>query len=68
MLERQREGIAKTKSEGKYKGRPKHIDADNVRAMKQNGASIKEVMAKHNISRASVYRLLKPRGKAEVND
>jgi DNA invertase Pin-like site-specific DNA recombinase len=58
MLERQREGIAKAKNEGKYKGRPKHIDAPDVREMKKNGASIKEIMAKHKISRASVYRLL----------
>lgn len=59
MLERQREGIAKAKSEGKYKGRPKNIDAENVRAMKENGDTIKEIMAEHKISRASVYRLLK---------
>ncbi len=62
MLERQREGIAKAKSEGKYKGRPKHIDADNVRELKENGSSIKAIMAKHNISRASVYRLLQSQG------
>lgn len=59
MLERQREGIAKAKSEGKYKGRPKNIDAENVRVMKESGATIKEIMAEHKISRASVYRLLK---------
>lgn len=59
MLERQREGIAKAKSEGRYKGRPKNIDAENVRAMKESGATIKEIMAEHKISRASVYRLLK---------
>jgi DNA invertase Pin-like site-specific DNA recombinase len=58
MLERQREGIAKAKSEGKYKGRPKNIDAENVREMKANGASVKEIMQKHDISRASVYRLI----------
>ena len=68
MLERQREGIAKAKSEGKYKGRPKHINADNVREMKENGSSIKEIMAEHKISRASVYRLLKPYGRTEMND
>lgn len=59
MLERQREGIAKAKKEGKYKGRPKHIDSDDVKSMKASGASIKDIMQKHNISRASVYRLLK---------
>ncbi len=59
MLERQREGISKAKNAGKYKGRPKHIDADDIREMKGNDASVKEIMAKHKISRASVYRLLK---------
>ena len=67
MLERQREGIAKAKSEGKYKGRPKHINADNVREMKEHGSSIKEIMAEHKISRASVYRLLKPNGNERLH-
>ena len=31
MLERQREGIAKAKAEGKYKGRPAHIDAAEIK-------------------------------------
>jgi DNA invertase Pin-like site-specific DNA recombinase len=59
MLERQREGIAKAKSEGKYKGRLASI----------NGAEIKRLtttmgpaaIAKHlGIARSTVYRLLKP--------
>jgi hypothetical protein len=33
MLERQREGIAKAKGEGKYKGRPAHIDAAEIRRL-----------------------------------
>ncbi|MFW3964555.1 recombinase family protein, partial [Acinetobacter radioresistens] len=40
MLERQREGIAKAKEQGKYKGRTKSVDADAIRnAMKKEGAS-----------------------------
>jgi DNA invertase Pin-like site-specific DNA recombinase len=35
--ERQLEGIAKAKAEGKYKGRPPSIDAAKVRAMKAEG-------------------------------
>ena len=31
MLERQREGIAKAKAEGKYKGRPANLDAAQIR-------------------------------------
>ena len=37
MLERQREGIAKAKSEGRYKGRPPSIDATEVKRMKDAG-------------------------------
>src|ERR1700723_1393431 len=33
MLERQRDGIAKAKSEGKYKGRPASIDAAQIRRL-----------------------------------
>src|SRR3954468_4545452 len=33
MLERQREGIAKAKAEGKYKGRPRSIDAAEIARM-----------------------------------
>src|SRR6202789_1113496 len=33
MLERQREGIAKAKDEGKYKGRPASIDAAQVKML-----------------------------------
>ena len=33
MLERQREGIAKAKGEGKYKGRPANIDAAEIKRL-----------------------------------
>jgi DNA invertase Pin-like site-specific DNA recombinase len=33
MLERQRDGIAKAKSEGKYKGRPASIDAAEIKRL-----------------------------------
>lgn len=59
MLERQREGIAKAKDAGKYKGRPKSIDVGSIVEMKEKGASISDIMKEHSISRASVYRLLK---------
>lgn len=60
MLERQREGIAKAKAEGKYKGRKPTAQAqgDKVREMKAAGRSIAEIMSETGISRASVYRML----------
>jgi len=60
MLERQREGIAKAKAEGKYKGRKPTAQAqgDKVREMKAAGRSISEIGEETGISRASIYRLL----------
>jgi DNA invertase Pin-like site-specific DNA recombinase len=56
MLERQREGIAKAKAEGKYKGRPQSIDRVKVRELlTQMGP---EAVAKAmGIARSTVYRL-----------
>lgn len=64
MLERQREGIAKAKAEGKYTGRPRSTDPAEVLELVEMGYSVKEVMAMLKISRPSYYRLLKEaRGK-----
>jgi DNA invertase Pin-like site-specific DNA recombinase len=57
MLERQREGIAKAKSEGKYKGRPASIDAYEVKRVANlvgPAAAAKQL----GIARSTVYRLL----------
>lgn len=59
MLERQREGIAKAKAEGKYTGRPRTTDPKDVVRLKQAGLSVKATIGKLGISRASYYRLLK---------
>jgi len=56
--ERQLEGIAKAKAEGKYKGRPPSIDAAKVRAMKAEGQGASEIAKALKIGRASVYRLM----------
>jgi DNA invertase Pin-like site-specific DNA recombinase len=59
MLERQREGIAKAKSEGKYKGRPTSIDPQEVVRLRETMGPA--AIAKHlGIARSSVYRMLEP--------
>lgn len=60
MLERQREGIAKAKREGKYKGRKPTARAKHseVQALKEKGLGAAEIAKRLSISRASVYRIL----------
>lgn len=60
MLERQRHGIAKAKSEGRYKGRAATAQAKaaDVRALKASGLSVADIVRQTGISRASVYRIL----------
>lgn len=59
MLERQREGIAKAKAEGKYRGRPAGIDVAEIQRLRAAMGPV--AIAKHlGIARSSVYRLLNP--------
>jgi DNA invertase Pin-like site-specific DNA recombinase len=60
MLERQREGIAKAKAEGKYKGRAPTARAktDQVLEMKSKGIGASQIAKELGIGRASVYRIL----------
>jgi DNA invertase Pin-like site-specific DNA recombinase len=60
MLERQREGIAKAKAEGKYQGRQPTAQrrAEAVRQMKAEGVRPAEIARRLGIGRASVYRIL----------
>jgi DNA invertase Pin-like site-specific DNA recombinase len=60
MLERQREGIAKAKAEGKYKGRAPTARAkvDEVLRLHKAGVGATEISKQLGIGRASVYRLL----------
>jgi DNA invertase Pin-like site-specific DNA recombinase len=61
MLERQREGIAKAKAEGKYKGRKPtaRAMAAQIMEMQQDGATKEAIAAKLGIGVASVYRVLR---------
>lgn len=60
MLERQREGIAKAKAAGKYKGRvpTARAKADEIIALKAEGVGSAEIARRVGISRSSVYRIL----------
>lgn len=61
MLERQREGIAKAKGEGKYKGRAPTARARSaeVLALRDSGKTIAQIVEDTGISRASVVRIIR---------
>jgi DNA invertase Pin-like site-specific DNA recombinase len=56
--ERQMEGIAKAKADGRYKGRKPTVDGDRVRQMKAEGLGPVAIAKELGIGRASVYRAL----------
>ena len=64
MLERQREGIARAKAEGKYKGRvpTARRKAKEVIKLRKQGMGATEIAKSVGIGRASVYRILKGQG------
>ena len=60
MLERQREGIAKAKAEGKYKGRKPTAmtKADEIKALHGQGMSMGQIASQLGIGKASVHRAI----------
>jgi DNA invertase Pin-like site-specific DNA recombinase len=60
MLERQKEGIAKAKTEGKYKGRTPTAQrqAERIRQLKAQGLSAKAVAEQLGLSQRSIFRIL----------
>lgn len=64
MLERQREGIAKAKAEGKYTGRQPtaRAKADEVMRLRAAGKSAGDIVTALGISRASVFRIFAENG------
>jgi DNA invertase Pin-like site-specific DNA recombinase len=60
MLERQRDGIAAAKKEGKYKGRKPtaRVKSAEIRALAADGLSKEAIAQKLDISRRSVFRIL----------
>lgn len=63
MLERQREGIAKAKAQGKYKGRAPtaQAKAQEVLQLHLEGIGGTEIAQRVGIGRSSVYRILNER-------
>jgi DNA invertase Pin-like site-specific DNA recombinase len=61
MLERQREGIAKAKGEGKYKGRVPTAQRQvaDIKKLTGEGLGPVEIAERLGISRTSVWRVLK---------
>jgi DNA invertase Pin-like site-specific DNA recombinase len=55
--ERQLEGIAKAKAEGRYTGRRPTIDPSAISALKAQGLGASAIAKRLGIGRASVYRL-----------
>lgn len=66
MLERQRDGIAKAKIEGKYKGRKPTARAKAAAVMElvEAGVEKTEIASRLRIGRASVYRIMREAGRA----
>lgn len=61
MKERQREGIAKAKERGAYKGRPKSIDDSKILTLLDSGKSVRAVAAELGINPSTVQRASKSR-------
>lgn len=61
MLERQREGIAKAKADGKYKGRAPtaRAKAEQVLRLRAEGKTVEAIVAELAVSRSSVFRILR---------
>lgn len=62
--ERQLEGIAKAKADGRYTGRKRSIDVARVRALQAKGMGASAIAEHLGIGRASVYRVIAERASA----
>jgi DNA invertase Pin-like site-specific DNA recombinase len=70
MLERQREGIAKAKAEGRYKGRAPTAmrQADQIKVLAAAGMTKSAIAIQLSVSERSVYRALSEAGGAKESD
>lgn len=60
--ERQLEGIAKAKEEGRYKGRPVTVDAEAIRQALAAGDKPTVIAKRFNVARSTVYRVVSEAG------
>ncbi len=58
IRERQKEGIAKAKAKGVYRGRKPSVTKQEVDQLKQDGLSISDIARKLDVTRQTVYRYL----------
>jgi DNA invertase Pin-like site-specific DNA recombinase len=70
MLERQREGIAKAKAAGRYKGRKPTARAKAVDVLRLHaeGRTPTEIARQLGIGRGSVYRIIPPASQSALQD
>ena len=68
MLERQREGIAKAKAEGKYKGRKPtaQLLTNDIKELRAEGLSMQQIALRLGIGKGSVHRVLRAAAAPEV--
>lgn len=59
--ERQADGIAKAKAQGRYRGRPATISAERIAELEGQGLGPSAIARKLGIARASVYRVKEAR-------
>lgn len=59
MLERQRDGIAKAKADGKYKGRKAAFSLERAKSLRDKGLSLAEIGHQLGVSRQAVHTKLK---------
>lgn len=57
--ERQMEGIEKAKAEGRYRGRPKSVDANSIRRLHAEGVKPAHIATRLGVARSTVYEALK---------
>jgi DNA invertase Pin-like site-specific DNA recombinase len=69
MLERQREGIAKAKAEGKYRGRKPtaRAKAAEIKTLADQGVALSKIARRLEIGKASVHRVLRATASAIPN-
>jgi DNA invertase Pin-like site-specific DNA recombinase len=62
--ERQMEGIAKAKAEGRYRGRPRSVDAAAIRRLHGEGVKPAHIAKRLGVARSTVYATLAEGGES----